>query len=99
MSKNTETATWLPGWELRVGDGSGEVGGGSLVSEPDDRTIDVDSCGAVRSGITCGRVEARQQVGSGGRQVEDDDLIDLPRVESLVDGLLGPLAEVRVPQR
>src|SRR5258708_6824513 len=98
MNKNTEATPWLPRRELRVGDGRGEVGGGSRVCEPDDRTVDVDSCGAIGSGPTCGRVEARQQIGAGGRQVEDDDLIDLPRVEPRVDGLLRPQAELRVPQ-
>jgi len=94
MNKDTEATPWLPRRELGVGDGRGKIGGRSLVSEPDDRTVDVDSCGAVRSATG-----SSQQVGPGGRQVEDDDLIDLPRVEPRVDGLLGPLAELRVPQR
>jgi hypothetical protein len=99
MNKNTEATPWLPRRELGVGNGRGEVGGGSRVREPDDRTVDVDSRGAVGSRPTCGRVEARQQIGPGGRQVEDDDLIDLPRVESRGDGLLGPQTELRIPQR
>src|SRR5258708_498484 len=99
MNKNTEATPWLPRRELGVRDWRGKIGGRSLVSEPDDRTVDVDSCGAVRSGCPCGWVEARQQVGPGGRQVKDDDLIDLPRVEPCVDGLLGPQAQLRVPQR
>src|SRR5260370_29149247 len=99
MNKTTEATPWLPRRELGVGDGRGEVGGGSRVGEPDDRTVDVDSYGAVGSSPTCGRVEARHQIGPGGRQVEDDDLIDLPRVKPRVDSLLGPQAELRVPQR
>jgi len=94
----SEATTYLPGWELRVRDGSGEIDGGSHGGEPDDRAVDVDSCGAVRSGTTCGRVETRQQVGPGGRQVEDDVLIDLPRVESRLHRLLGPQADLRIPQ-
>jgi len=43
MNTNTEAPPWLPWRELRVGDGRGEVGGGSRVGESDDRTIDVDS--------------------------------------------------------
>ena len=85
MNKNTEAPPWLPWWELRVGDGRGKVGGRSRVGKPDDRTVDVDALGTV--GSTTG---ARQQVGAGGRQVEDDDLIDLPRVKPRVDGLLRP---------
>src|SRR5258708_33516998 len=92
-----QTPKPLPGWELRVRDGRGEVGGRSHGCEPDDRAVDVDSCGAVRSGLAGGRVDTRQQVGPGSRQAEDDVLIDLPRVESLVAGLLRPPAEVRMP--
>ncbi len=90
MNTNTEAPPWLPRRELGVGDGRGEVGGGSRVGEPDDRTVDVDALGAVGGGLAGGRVDARQQVGAGGRQVEDDDLIDLPRVKPRVDGLLRP---------
>ena len=98
-SKTPKPLASLPWWELRVGDRRGKIGGGSLVRESDDRTVDVDSCGTVESDSTCGRVEARQQVRPGGRQVEDDVLIDLPRVESLVHRLLRPQAELGVPQR
>ncbi|TMC87606.1 MAG: hypothetical protein E6J22_17220 [Chloroflexi bacterium] len=96
---STEATPCLPWRELRVRDGRGKIGGRSLVSEPDDRTVDVDSCGAIRSGRPCGWVEARQQIGPRGRQVEDDDLVDLPRVESLVHRFLRPQAELRIPQR
>src|SRR5260221_4095624 len=61
MNKNTEATPWLPRRELRVGDGRGEVGGGSRVSEPDDRTADVYSSGAVGSGSTSCRGEARPE--------------------------------------
>src|SRR5258708_5150295 len=60
MNKNTEATPWLPRRELRVGDGRGKIGGRSLGSEPDDRTVDVDSCGAIGSGLAGGRVDARQ---------------------------------------
>src|SRR6266568_4672152 len=89
----------LPWRELRVRDWRGKIGGRYLVSEPDDRTVDADLLGAVRSGLASSRVDARQQVGTGGRQVEDDDLIDLPRVESGFHRLIGPQAKLRVPQR
>src|SRR5207247_8436723 len=91
------TATKLPRWKRRVGDRSDKVGGRSLRGEPNDRTVDVDAGGAVRSGLTGGRVNARQQVGPGGRQVEDDVLIDLALVESRAHRLGGPQAELRVP--
>src|SRR5258708_13735347 len=97
MNKNTEATPWLPRRELGVGDGRGEVGGGSRVCEPDDRTVDVDSYGAVGSGPTCGRVEARQQIGAGGRQVESDDLIGLPPVGSPLHGPLRPPAHPPAP--
>ncbi|MFL5586483.1 MAG: hypothetical protein ACJ8DI_02355 [Ktedonobacteraceae bacterium] len=98
-NKHTEGITWLPRRELGVGDWSGKIGGRSLGSEPDDCTVDVDPCGSVRSGLAGGRVDARQQVGPSGRQVEDDVLIDLPRVESRFHRLVGPQTELRVPQR
>src|ERR1700736_6289990 len=89
---------YLPGWKLRVRDGSGEVGGWSHGCEPDDRAVDVDPLGAVRSGLAGGRVDARQQVRPRGRQVEDDVFIDLPRVESRFHRFVGPQTELRVPQ-
>src|SRR5258708_16661466 len=79
MNKNTEATPWLPRRELRGGNGRGEVGGGGSGREPADRTADVDSCGAVRSRPTCGRVEARQQIGPGARPVGDVGLIRLAR--------------------
>src|SRR5437588_6454693 len=90
---------YLPGWELGVGDWSGKIGGWSLGSEPDDCTVDVDPCGSVRSGLASGRVDTRQQVWPRGRQVEDDVLIDLPRVESRFHRLVSPQTKLRVPQR
>src|SRR3981081_1465448 len=66
------TLTWLPRRELRVRDWSGKIGGRSHGCEPDDCTVDVDSLGTVRCGLAGGRVDARQQVRPGGRQVEDD---------------------------
>src|SRR5438132_12501733 len=62
--------------------------------EADHGAVDVDADRAVG-----GATRARQQVGASRRQVEDDVLIDLALVETLVDRLLGPLAELRVPQR
>ena len=45
------------------------------------------------------RVDAGQQVGPGGREVEHLDLVDLARIQSCLDRLVGPQAELRVPQR
>src|SRR5437868_6048551 len=82
LHEHKHRSDYLPGWELRVRDGSSEVGGWSRGCEPDDRAVDVDSRGAVGSGHAGGRIDACQQVGPSGSQVEDDVLIDLPRVES-----------------
>src|SRR5260370_5602467 len=64
MNKNTEATPWLPRRELRVGDGRGEGGGGRRGCEHDDRTVDVDSCGAIGGGPPRGRVEARTARGA-----------------------------------
>src|SRR5713226_3187953 len=87
-------ASRLPGRELRVGDRVGEVGRRGLVDEADHGAVDVDSRGAV--GGTAG---AGDQVGPGGREVEDLHLVDLALVEPFLDRLLRPLAELGIPER
>src|SRR5260370_39225291 len=87
-------STYLPWGELRVGSRVDQVRGRGMVGEPDHRAVDVDPDGSVR--CTTG---AGEQVGPGCGQVEDHVLVDLALVEALVDRLLSPLAELRVPQR
>ena len=53
----------LPGRELRVGSGGGEVGRRRLVGEADHGAVDVHPDRSVRGGVAGGRVDARQQVG------------------------------------
>src|SRR5438552_18905369 len=90
---------WLAWGELGVGGGRGEVGGGGLGGEADHRAVDVDSGRAVGGGLAGGWVDAGEQVGPGGGQVEHDVLVDLAGVEAFLDRLGGPRAELGVPQR
>src|SRR5260370_9931373 len=85
---------WLPGRELRVGGGCDQVRGRRPVDGPDGRTVDVDADAPIG-----GAARAGDQVGASRGQVENDVLVDLPLVEALVDRLLRPLTELRVPQR
>src|SRR5258708_30361998 len=87
-------STCLPWGELRVRSRVDQVRGRGMVGEPDHRAVDIDSDGSV--GGTSG---AGEQVGPGCGQDEDHVLVDLALVEALVDRLLSPLAELRVPQR
>src|SRR5690348_5818349 len=88
----------LPGRELRVGYGIGQVGSGRLVGKTDHGAVDVNPSRAVRSGLACRRVDAGEQVGAGGGEVEDLHLVDLPRVEAFLDRLVRPEAELGVPE-
>ena len=89
----------LAGRELRVRSRVGQIGGGRLVQERDHGAVDVDADGAVRSRSAGGRVDPGEQIRAPGREVEDLDLVGLPLVQSLLDRLVGPGAELRVPQR
>src|SRR2546423_2036614 len=53
MNTNTEATTYLPGWELRVRDWSGKIGGRRLGSEPHDCTLGVHPR-PDPSGLPCG---------------------------------------------
>src|SRR5437879_7460649 len=85
--------------ELRVCYRFFEVGRGRIGGEADDRTVDVHPGRAIGSRLTGGRIDAGQQVGPGGRQVEHLVLVDLALVQALLDRLFGPQPELRVPQR
>src|SRR5262245_41667549 len=93
-ARRLSSCLWLPGRELRVGGGVGKVLGRGLVDEADHCAVDVGTGGAV--GGTAG---AGDQVGPRGGQVEDNNLVDLALVEALLDRLLRPLADLRVPER
>ena len=79
--------------------GVGEIGPGGLAREADHRAVDVDADRPVRRGLARRGVDTGQQVGTGGSKVEDPHLVDLPLVQPLLDGLLGPQAELCIPQR
>src|SRR5439155_26865927 len=83
----------LAGRELRVGNGIGQVGGRCLGREADHGAVDVDPLGAVGRAAGAG-----DQVGPGRGEVKDLHLVDLALVESFLDRLVRPLAELRVPQ-
>src|SRR6267143_6092704 len=84
----------LAGRKLRVGHWIDEVSGRSLVREADHRAVDVDADAPI--GCAAG---AGNEVGTSRGEVEDDVLVDLPLVETLIDRLLRPLTELRVPER
>src|SRR5205085_11962060 len=67
-------------WVLWVRHGGRQVGCRGLCREAEDRTVDVDPRRAVRSRLAGCRVNARQQIWPGRRQVEDDVLVNLPLV-------------------
>src|SRR5689334_2379436 len=77
----------LAGRELRAGNRSGEVRRRRLGGEAEHRAVDVDAGGAVRRGLAGGGVNARQQVGPSGGQVEHLVLVDLALVETFLDRL------------
>src|SRR6516164_1337152 len=79
----------LPRRELRVRNRVGEVGGWRVIGEADDRAVDDETAGPVGGWLPGGGIEAGQQVGTRGGQVEDHVLVDLASVEPLIDGLLG----------
>ncbi|MFZ0091861.1 MAG: hypothetical protein WAL63_20330, partial [Solirubrobacteraceae bacterium] len=60
--------------ELSSGYWFREVDGGCGGGEADDRAVDVDSDEAVGDGLVGGGVDAGQQIGAGGREIEDMDL-------------------------
>ena len=64
----------------------------------DDGAVDVDANCAIGRGLAGCRVDAGEQVGAGGGEVEHLHLVDLALVQSLLDGLVGPQAELGVPQ-
>src|SRR6266568_1596167 len=66
------------------------VGGGGAGGAADDRAVDVDADRAVGGGLAGGRVDAGEQVGPGGGQVEHHVLVDLAGVQSFADRLGGP---------
>jgi hypothetical protein len=65
----------LPWWELRIWRWRHQVRARCVGGKPDHGAVDVDAHGAVR-----GAAGGRDQVGTSRREVEDDVLIDLPRV-------------------
>src|SRR5579864_1515808 len=88
----------LPRWELRVRGRSGEVRRGRVVQESDHRAVDVNPIRTVRGWVPGGRVHTGQQVWPRGRQIEDNVLVDLAKVQACRHSLVGPQTELRVPE-
>src|ERR1700748_2792310 len=89
----------LAGRELRAGHWGREVRGWCVGCVADHRAVDVNSGRTVGLGLPRGGIHARQQVWPRGREVEHLVLVDLPGVQTLLDGLVGPQPQLRVPQR
>ena len=71
-----------------MGGGWGEVGGGGVGGEAEDRAVDVDPGRAVGGGLAGGGVDAGEQVGPLICEVEDDVFVDLAGVQVCGDHLL-----------
>jgi len=62
----------------------------------DHGTVDVHAHRTVRGGVSGGRVDASQQVGPGGCEVEHNVLVDLALVQPVLHRLVGPQTELRI---
>jgi len=74
----------VSGRELRVRERLGKVGRRRLVDEADYGAVDVDAGGAIRCRLAGRGIDARDQVGPTGREVEYLHLVGLA-------GVQGPL--------
>ena len=84
--------------ELGVGGGRGQRCCRCLVGVADHGAVDVHTDRPVRLGLAGDRIDSGDQVWAVRGQVEDLILVDLPFVGSEAHGLVGPQAELRVPQ-
>src|SRR2546429_97214 len=92
-------STSMPNWSLPALRPSSGTRASRRICARVARAVSAPAAGAVGGRLAGGWVDAGQQVGPGGGQVEHDVLVDLAGVEAFADRLGGPQAELGVPQR